>query len=172
MNTKHLVSVCILLSVLSADFIYSAKPLDGLRTLVSSDGAVVFVRPQTMDCISGGGKPLDYDWTISTMSDTVSFTFSVVTETPVDLDSLSLLSPGNGRFERPLEKLYAEPKGSRWIYRMRAPFSLGDFAEISGTEDAPVLKLKGLPYSYRIKKWQECKAVYNLALNIIKENKK
>lgn len=165
---------CGLAVLLSAVCVAGAKPMDDLKMFVSAQGAVVFVRPKAMNCVDGGGRALDYDWTVTTLSDTVSLTCTVMTDSPVAADSLSLCFGGETPriLTKPLEKIYAEPKGKKWVYRVRAPFAYDEFRAISVSDDAPLLRMMDFSFRHSDKKWESCKDVYKLAIEIIEENRK
>lgn len=145
-----------------------------MEVMIRAEGAVVFVKPAKMPCVRGDGKAMEFDWTMTTLADSVSFTYTIVGEASMPVDSVRFIweTPEKIRFSRATEKVYEEPKGDKWIYRRRALLSKDEFDRLA---DAPLPpEVETGAYSFRIKpsEWKDRSVVYNTAIEIINRNKK
>lgn len=101
-------------------YIRSNNYSDKYITTLSEKGMLFFIKPQKMPRIKGydAVKDMEYDITYITNTDSVSYTISIYTKTPIKTDSVEILYNGNILKEQ-LEKIYIEPNKSKWESRLR-----------------------------------------------------
>ncbi len=149
------------------------RPMKHMEVMVRPEGAVVFVKPKTMGCVRGGKKGMEYDVTMSTLADSAFFTCTVLTDAPTGVDSVSFRCVASGAETRlPAERLYAEPKGDRWVYRLRCGLDSAAFASFATSASAPEVEAGGMVYRHKQAAWDDCREIYKLAKEIIERNKK
>lgn len=141
------------------------------------NGMLFFIKPHDMPRVkdSTASKDMEFDVTYLTDCDTVYYTVSVFTATPLAVDSVSIHS-GEGRIVRELETIYVEPSKSRWENRLRFYVLYDEFE-----------KLYALPQSFRVSfghhpnqasfcfgdgKWKKECEMMNFIINVINQNKK
>lgn len=147
-------------------------PLKKLQVLVRQEGAVVFVKPDKMPCIQGAGKPMEYDWTMTTLSDSVFITFTVRADRPLAVDSL-YFSWGEPQVSigSSVSRIYAEPKGKYWNIRLRSGMTASEFESMLESASAPLIRVADYTYQHRTDKWPEYRQVYTLGREIINNNR-
>lgn len=157
--------------------IAAKDPASALIVKSTPDGTVIFAKPEKMSKVKGSTacKDLEYDVTASTLADTVYFTASVLTKTPFATDSITI--DGGSAFCRtyPLERIFVEPKGDKWISRVRASLPLPDFKALIAVPQSPefIYAPGGTPdYRFRDKdgKWADRRGIYSLIIEILNRN--
>lgn len=147
------------------------RPMKHMEVMVRPDGAVVFVKPRSMLCVQGGKKAMEYDVTMSTLADSAFFTCTVMTDAPAGIDSVAFRSGSGAGVTLPAERIYAEPKSDRWVYRLRCALDSAAFADFSSSAEAPCVEAGGKVYRHKQATWNDCREVFKLAKEIIDRNK-
>lgn len=176
--TKRFTASFLLLVFLSCFSLiaYGVKPMKHLEVLATSEGVVVFAKPSKIPCIGGNTKNLEFDLTLSTLSDSVSFTCTVIGESQLQIDNIrfSYTTPlsTDSIFGCCAELIYAEPKGDKWAYRLRALLSYDEFNSIVESGNSPVVTIS--PYSFQLRPsaWRDRRIIFRTATEIINQNKK
>ncbi|MDE6145925.1 MAG: hypothetical protein K2F96_06575 [Muribaculaceae bacterium] len=166
---KQITAVAVMvLTVLAAT---AASPDKQIVFHSAGDGMLVFVKPRKMakTATSSASKPLDYDITLSTQSDTVSVTFTLVSKSAsLHIDSTSV----NSSLRYVNERLYVEPKSKNWIYRLRFKMPQDDF-EATFCGDNPLeLSVDNCGFQIPKKKQPKEAEICRTAVNIIEMNRK
>lgn len=163
--------IYIICSTLIVPSLSAADPTTQLEVKIWTDGTVVFVKPKKMSrtISSTAAKDLEYDLSLNTLEDTVTFASTVITRGAVQIDSVKI-----GKFGSfPVEKMYTEPISSNmWRNRFGVKIPMDIFHSIVDADEAPAICFGGADFCHTNKKWQDCRRVYCLALEIIKQNKK
>lgn len=151
-------------------------PSSALVVKSTADAMVVFAKPTKMSKKKGSAalKDLEYDITALTLCDSISVTASVITATPLVLDSVSVES-GVQCCKYSLERIFVEPKGKNWLSRIRFYIPMSDFVFLTSSDVAPILifspNSENAPaFEDKRSKWLERKQVYNLIINILNQN--
>ena len=132
---------------------------------------LVFVKPRKMakTTNSSDAKPLEYDITLCSQTDSVAVTYTLITKnTYLQLDSTVI----NETIHEPNERLYIEPKGKNWVYRLRFKLAQDDFLQtFCGTAQ---LELRVDDYRFTIPQSKQPKEaeICRTALTLIEMNKK
>lgn len=156
--------------MLAISLLVSGKTNGNLHMFVNAEGATVFIAPMKMKSAVKGVEDLKYDWTLTTLSDSVLFTFTYICKAPNDLDSLRI-SDNTFYVSSQLERIYAEPKGGKWCMRLRAAMPFADFEKIAALHLPPKFIVDQITFIPDDKKWKRAKETYSLAIDIINNNK-
>lgn len=175
MNVR-IIAGCFLLGsiICSASSALGLNPMKKLEVMIRADGAVVFVKPAKMPCVTGGGKAMEFDWTMTTLTDSVSLTYTIVCETSLPVDSVRFVwnTPERYSFSCATEKIYEEPKGDKWVYRRRALLSKDEFDRLARSPLPPDVEAGNYIFRMKSSQWKDCALIYNTAIEIINRNKK
>lgn len=135
------------------------------------DGTTAFVKPRKMPKVkdSAAIKPMEYDVTMSTVTDSVSVTGTVVTGiSPLATDSVVI----NDEIVFPIERIYVEPKSGKWVNRVRFYMPNDSFINSFCGESPLKVSFGECVFELSEKKLKEESVVYKRALEIIKMNKR
>lgn len=167
---KRLISA-VIVGIVAIFNISAGSPDKQMVFHTAGDDMLVFVKPRKMakTAESAAVKPLEYDITLSTQTDSVTVTYTLVTKTStLQTDSTVI----NGLIHIPNERIYVEPKSKNWIYRLRFKMAGKDFQQ-TFCGDAPVeLSIDNyrfmIPQSKQPKEAEICRT----AVTLIEINKK
>ena len=146
-----------------------------LITKTSPDATVVFVKPCKMKKAAGTAKAddMEYDVTLSTLTDSVYITATVRTPLPINLDSVTI-AQGDKSAAYPVEKLYVEPDGKKWTSRVRVTLPRADFDTMAHGSTAPLIKWGAdtatVAYRHADKEWDTRRNVFYLSEEILRQN--
>ncbi|MDE6534435.1 MAG: hypothetical protein K2K82_00315 [Muribaculaceae bacterium] len=152
----------------------AATPANPEKQMVShsvGDDMVIFVKPRKMPTANktSSSKPITYDVTLSTQTDSVSVTYTLITKAP----TLSADSTGvNGLRSFANERIYVEPKSKEWVYRLRFKMPAETFRETFCSTDSMELKTGNCTFLLPPKKQTKEAEINRMALKIIELNKK
>lgn len=170
MFTRVFKRITLLILFLIPSSLPAANPLKRIETLIQPEGSVVFIKPQKLPCIKGKMSDMQYDITITTLNDSVYFSYSIMLDTPLRIDSCQFLLSGDSLTSK-AERIYIEPKGKRWIYRLRSGITYDQFNKMSDLQTPFVFEIGGSSFQHDISKWNDYVRVYKLAQEIINTNK-
>lgn len=155
---------------------YGVKPMKHLKVLATSEGAVVFAIPSKMPCVSGGKTPLEYDLTMSTLTDSVSFTCTITGDLTLPVDKICFTNlkaqSGESSFCCETEKIFKEPKDDKWVHRLRAQLSEDEFKKITESVTSPKIVIGTCTFELKPSQWKDRRIIYQTAAEIVKQNKK
>lgn len=137
----------------------------------SGEGMVVFIKPRKMAKApsSAAVKPLIYDITLNTLSDTVAVTYTLIARSPsLQIDSTAL----NNSLKYPNERIFIEPKSNKWIYRLRFKMSEEDFKNSFCDNSALELKVDNCAFIIPEAKKPKEADIFKTTLTLINLNKK
>lgn len=177
MNIRKLYFITTIFILVGLAQMNGGNPSNEILTKNTPDGTVIFIKPQKMKRCDGIGvlKDLEYDIVLASLSDSVSFTATLITEAPLKLDSVHVSNPGfNAMY--PIERLYVEPKGKNWESRVRFYMNIIDFTELALKPGYMSLQWGTQPkaplYRHNSKKWEKFRSVYNFACKVLEQNKR
>lgn len=172
---RYILSLVLIVGSISG--IGAKNPASALLIKSTPDATVVFVKPEKMSKAkdSDACKELEYDITAATLSDTIFFTASVITRMPMSTDSITITGSGDFCRTYPLERIFVEPKGDKWISRVRAGMPLAEFKELIALQQSPeFIFAPGSPskvsFQDKQKKWDDRCRIYNLLIEILNRN--
>lgn len=152
----------------------AASPASPEKQMVShsaGDDTIVFVKPRKMPTAdkAASSKPITYDVTLSTQTDSVSVTYTLTTKVPtLNTDSTGV----NGLRSFANERIYVEPKSKEWVYRLRFKMPSETFRETFCNTDSLELKTGNCTFLLSPKKQTKEAEINRMALKIIELNKK
>lgn len=164
-------------AILTFSFFLHAENLSKhVFTKTTPDGTVVFIKPHKIkrDGTTQVLKDMECDIVLTTFSDTVTFTATLITPQPIPFDSVEV-SVGNFNSYFPVEKLYIEPTGDNWSSRVRFYTSVSDFTRLYDTSG--ILRVKwgnnyiAPSYILKDKDWNKRRQIYKFAFDVISHNK-
>lgn len=146
------------------------NPIKSLEMMVRPNGAVVFVKSKKMPSLNGKHKAIEYDWTLSTQTDSAYIACTLTLDKPIEADSISFVWPNN-LCRSVAERIYIEPKGKKWICRLRGGMKVDQFENMTTSECPPVIEIGDYQYSVSEKKWKDYGKIYKTAVEIVRINK-
>lgn len=174
---KYLRSFFTLIIVVILSYPMNAKDHSSELVVKSTyDAMVVFAKPTKMSKKKGSAalKDLEYDITATTVCDSIGVTASVITATPLVLDSVCV-ECGVQSLKYSLERIFVEPKGKNWLSRIRFYIPMRDFVFLISLDAAPTFiyspNSENAPtFEDKRSKWLDRKQIYNLIINILNQN--
>jgi len=160
----------LLLLFLSAQIIYAGNPAKEIITYAFDEGTVAFVKPQKMPpaANSSARKPLVYDITMNTVSDSVSVTCTVISvdgplaECPATVcDSLTYA----------VERIYVEPEKKAWTNRLRFKLPMADFSNTFARDGRLTVAFGAYVFELNAKTQKNRSEICRAALQIIELNR-
>lgn len=162
--------VLILLALLPLG-LSAAKPEKEIMTHSTGEGTVAFIKPRKVDRMKGSAaaKSMEFDVTLSTLSDSVSIAATIVCPQVLEPDSVRC----NGSEAFALERIYCEPKSGKWVNRLRFYLSREQFADLFCSPE-PIVFDWGGGATFEADRNRQKKLIptNRLALEIIDLNKK
>ena len=142
----------------------------------SPDVTVVFVKPASMPRYgeSEAKSDMSYDLTLTSRSDSISFTASIFTMSPAVIDSV-LIAYGDSCVLFPVEKIFIEPDGSKWQNRLRVYIPKDVFNDLLYCESPPVFRWGThcivASFKHKSSKWLSMRSTLRLADEVIERNR-
>lgn len=170
MMHRRLWKIFTLLLLSSSAIMFAENPSKEIITYAFDEGTVAFIKPQKMPpaANSPARKPLVYDITMNTLSDSVSVTCTVISVAePIENCSATVCDS----LTYAVERIYVEPEKKAWTHRLRFKMPVGDF---SGTfARAGKLTIAFGPYSFELngKKQKGRSEICRAAMQIIELNR-
>lgn len=176
MSVRRRIFIAATAILLFSFFLHAENLSKHVFTKTTPDGTVVFVKPHKIkrDGTTQALKDMECDIVLTTFSDTVTFTVSLITPQPISFDSVEV-SVGNFNSYFPVEKLYIEPIGDNWSSRVRFYTPVSDFTRLYNTSG--ILRFKwgyndtAPSYILNDKDWNKRRQVYRFAFDVISHNK-
>lgn len=161
----------ILIGLITAFAVEAGNPDKQMVFHTAGDDMLVFIKPRKMEISADcpAIKPLQYDITLSTQTDSVAITCTIVTKN-ANLQTDSTLV--NGYLKIPNERLYIEPKGKNWIYRLRYKMANEDFKQAFCNSPKVELCFDKCKFIIPAKKQPAESEICRTALTLIEKNKK
>lgn len=118
---------------------------------------------------SAAVKPLLYDITLNTLSDTITVTYTLIAKSPsLQIDSTAI----NNSMKFPNERIFIEPKSNKWIYRLRFNMSDEDFKNSFCDNSALELNVDNCSFIIPEAKKPKEADIFKTTLTLISLNKK
>lgn len=166
---KVFCALAVLLTFMAA---VGANPSKQIISHLFDEGLVAFVKPRKMPKSTGSTavKPLVYDITMNTLSDSVSVTCTVVTPlAPLEGDSARV----NGTRAYETERIYVTPVKKNWENRVRFSMPVADFEQTFGASDSDLnISFGGSGFLLPAKKQKNEAEVCRMLINMINLNRK
>lgn len=150
---------------------HAGDPAKQIMSNVFPDGIMAYIKPRKMPKAdnSAAVKPLDYDITLTSISDTILVAATVITQSHVlKADSVVVCDS----LAYPLEYIYSKPKSNTWINRVRFAIPENKFAQTFGHDGSVSLKYGNCSFLLPPKKQKKEAEVCRLALEIISSNQR
>lgn len=148
-----------------------------LQVKTTPDGTVVFIKPQTMKKSQNSTalKDMEYDIVLTSFSDSIMMTATLITSEPLKLDSIEIIDGNYVVDKYPIEKIYVEPSNKNWVSRVRFYMPEQSFNNLSNYV-YPLSFKWGLDtyspiYKHDSNKWNKFNRIGKLAIEIINQNK-
>ena len=114
-----------------------------------------------------GIKNLTYDITALSSTDSVSVTTTIYSDKKFKPDSVVLM----GAKKCAVEKVYIEPKGKKWVSRLRFYITMKEFESIAATSVAPEMAWyvgsDTVAFSIKPKDWEKQRATWQTAIDAL-----
>ncbi len=167
---RRLWKIYTLLLLFSFPVAFAGNPSKEIITYAFDEGTVAFVKPQKMSpaANSSARKPLVYNITMNTVSDSVSVTCTVISVggpleecTATVCDSLT--------YE--VERIYVEPEEKAWTNRLRFRLPIGDFNGTFARDGRLTVAFGAYGFELNVKKQKDRSEICRAALQIIELNR-
>lgn len=149
----------------------AASPEKQIMSHSAGDDMIVFVKPRTIPTANKqtSAKPITYDLTLSTQSDSVAVTYTLIApNSALHADSTII----NGSSAYPNERIFVEPKSKNWTYRLRFKMPYSAFSQDFCGENELRVQTGDCLFTLPAKKQAKEAEINRAALKIIELNKK
>lgn len=140
-------------------------------------GWLYHIFPQKMPSLDKKTKNINYDFTFTEETDSVTLLATVITASPLKPKTLHIESCGRKK-EYDVETLYLIPHGSKYEYRILAKMPFGEWTSLYDCPNPYVLRYvfgedspsEEYSFSYGVSKWKSKRKDLLIIINTIKLN--
>lgn len=173
MKKEYILSLLLLL--LSCQTALAGNLSKRYYSYMTSEGMLYYICPQKMPKMSDSmaKKPLLYDVTHLSTTDTVTISSTIWSQFPLQTDSVRIVQNGKVWRASAIEVIYVERDKNLYKTRVRFPLLWAELKELYSSNDPFILDFyHNFTYLYPLKEWNKKKEEMNEILRIIELNRK